>query len=63
MRALRSEVGEQSSNVLLGDQGLRCIVAYLSGSYQRKTFDRFFEPLKVSVGILSMPSFGQLHGR
>jgi hypothetical protein len=62
MSALWSQVGEQRGNVLLGDQWLHGVIAYHSGSYEGKTFDRFFEPFKVSVGVFAMPSFGQLHG-
>ncbi len=47
MSTLRSQVGEQNSDVLLGDQWLHCIIAYHSSSYQEIPFDRFFEPLKV----------------
>jgi hypothetical protein len=58
--ALRSQVGEQSGNVLMGDQWLHGVIAYHSGSYEGKTFDGFLEPLKITVCVFAMPSCRQL---
>jgi hypothetical protein len=63
MSALRRQVSEQSGNVLLGDQRLHGVIAHHSGGYKGKTFDRVFEPFKVSVRVFAMPSGGQLDGR